>query len=104
MSAASSMNRRNFAIPSADSRSKLMPIVNTSVAKVTIQDATIAIVVGQFLQVPQICAQLLRGNRRVFPAFPVRWLARDARYRAQRGFPDLPYFSRLTTVSEQPER
>src|SRR6266566_5616201 len=81
--------------------SKADAIVGAAVPEMAIHDTAIVVCVSHFPQVAEICAELLRSDRGIFPAFPCRRLAGDVRNRAQGRFPDLPSFSCLLLVAEQ---
>ena len=51
--------------------------VNASLTKVPIKSRVVLVFVVELAKIAQISADLLRGNRRVFPAFPSQWLARN---------------------------
>ena len=80
-----------------------MRLCDAAVAEVAVHHAAIIVGVGQLAKFAQISAEFFGSDCRIFPSFPRRRFAGNARNRAQRGFPDLPGLSCLTLVSEQPE-
>src|SRR6266849_2793893 len=78
-------------------------VVDAAVTKVPVHHAAIVVRLGQLAEFPQISAELLGSDCRVFPSFPRRRLPRNVRNRAQCGLPDLPGLSRLPLVGEEAE-
>src|SRR5438132_12472304 len=64
--------------------------MDAALSVVAVERALVAVLRRQFLQLPQIVADALRGHRRVLPAFVRVGLARDERRRAQARLAHVP--------------